>query len=280
MSQRSDIYRELRERIKSFGDLAGQQTTNDLLAQIDLLWRTLLRVRAAMIKTLILQDKIQSSKEVQSEDFLSLFLQIHNPKHEGRMCEHCCGLVQYGITDCPYCGEKVDGQNSKEFLSSIQIDIVAKPKGPNWNIDYSANEMLDKARITKDFEGIETLKPVTSLDEINGPKGMGETRTTTKKRKLSRTATELLRWARRRELCSALPLSLEKLKTLSQGELQLLAMTFKEKSNLTDREIWSKTNADLIQFIRAYQPQKPLDIGPPPVGSIPEINESEAADDE
>lgn len=279
MSQRSEVYRELRDRIKPLGELAGIQSTNGLLKGLDLLWRTLLRVRLIMIKTLIHQGKIESIKDVSAEDFYSLYLQIHNPKRERRLCEHCCGLVEFGITQCPYCGEKVNGQNTKEFLSSISIDIQAKPKSPDWNIDYSSKEMLEKARLKEEFDNTPKLVALTpeKYDQLPGPTGAhlttGEARTRTRKLKLSRSAILILRWARRRELCNAIPLSISQLKELSQGDLILFVQTFQKKTKLSTREIFSSSMNELIRLALGYQGTTPIDVGPPPVGQIPEIDD-------
>lgn len=276
MSQRSEIYREFRERIKTLGELAGQQSTNDLLMGIDQMWRTLLRVRSAMIKTLVIQQKIESGKDVSAEDFASLYLQIHNPKREARLCEHCCGLVEFGISTCPYCGEHVNGQNSNEFIASISIDIQAKPKGPNWNIDYSAKEMLEKARLKEEFDRTPVAVPrATRFEELSGPKGTtGEVRDTNPNRKrLSRSASLLVRWLRRRELCSRFPFTSSQLVKLKQKDLKLLANVFKDKSSMAaESGLVNVPNEELIRIILAHQPQEPmLDIGPPPIGEIPEL---------
>lgn len=278
MSQRSEIYREFRERIKTLGELAGQQSTNDLLSGVDQFWRTLLRVRSAMVKTLHLQGKIESSKDVSAEDFATLYLQIHNPKREARLCEHCCGLVEFGISTCPYCGEHVNGKNSNEFMQSISIDIQSKPKGPNWNIDYSSKEMLDKARLKEEFDKTPVAVPRASrFEELGGPKGTtGETRVTTQRKKLSRSADLLVRWLRKRELCKQLPLSGEQLNKLLQKDLKLLAFVFKDKSSYAgDDGLLNITREELIKLILAHQPSSPiLDIGEPPIniGEIPELD--------
>lgn len=280
MSQRSEIYREFRERIKSLGELAGQQSTNDLLTGIDQMWRTLLRVRSAMIKTLQLQGKIESGKDVSAEDFASLYLQIHNPKREARLCEHCCGLVEFGISTCPYCGEHVNGQNSTEFLTSISIDIQSKPKGPNWNIDYSSKEMLDKARLKEEFDRTPVAVPrVSRFEDLPGPKGTsGETRHRTRKLKISRTAEEILWWVRRRELSQGFPYSMIKLQQFKRGDLAIIVGFFKEKSGLPWEKLWTQPIPELIKFILAHQPQAPFDVGPPPRGEIPEIEYVEEQD--
>lgn len=273
MSQRSEIYREFRERIKSLGELAGQQSNKELLLEVDQFWRSLLKVRSAITKTLIHQGKITDSKEVSAEDFSSLYLQIHNPKREARMCEHCCGTVEFGISTCPYCGEHVNGANTQEFLQSISIDIQAKPKGPNWNIDFSAKEMLEKARLKEEFDKTPVAVPrATRFEELGGPKGTsGETRTHSPATQLSRSAERLARWVRRRELCSQMPLSLHQLKALKQNDLKLLASLFKSKSPHAADGFINLSNDDMIKMILGYQPDKPLDIGPPPVGELPDL---------
>lgn len=278
MSQRSEIYRELREQIKTLGELAGQQSTNDLVAGLDPFWRMLLRVRSAMVKTLKIQNKITDNKDVSADDFASLFLQIHNPKREARLCEHCCGLVEFGISTCPYCGEHVNGQNTQQFINSISIDIQARPKGPNWNIDYSSKEMLDKAKLKEEFDQTPRAIPrVTRFEELGGPKGLSGERVRTYKKKLSRTAQEILWWARQRELAQGFPYSIPKLQQFKRGDLAILAGFFKEKSGLPWEKLWTQPMAELIKFISNNQPQAPFDVGPPPVGEIPEIEFQEEA---
>lgn len=268
MSQRSEIYRDFREKLKSVGELAGQQSTNDLLKGIDQIWRSLIRVRSAMVKTLILQNKITSHAEVPSEDFSTLFLQIHNPKREARLCEHCCGLVEFQLNLCPYCGEQVNGQNSQGFINSITIDIKPNPKAPNWNIDYSGDVLLSEAA-RRAAETLPVIQPRGSTAEaFGGPSGHKQQRVHTNRSKMSRTADELLRWAKRRELLAALPYTPEQLAKLSQASLRSIVYALKLRATA---EVASLPMADLIKIILANQPNTPPPPEPPPVGELPEL---------
>lgn len=272
MSQRSEIYRNFREQLKTVGDLAGQQSTNELLKGVDQLWRSLVRVRSAMVKTLMNQNKIQHHSEVPSEDFSTLFLQIHNPKRDARLCEHCCGLVEFGIISCPYCGEQVNGQNSNQFINSISIDIKVNPKAPNWNIDYASKGILDEAK-KKEIATIPTITPKgRSLDDLNGPKGTdpNDKRRHNGKLKLSRSTADLLRWARLREYAAKFPYSADTLTKLRRGDLHLILNFLKAR---TPDEVIRLSHADTVSLILGHQPQSPVDIGAPPIGELPELDE-------
>lgn len=275
MSQRSEIYRDFREKLKSVGELAGQQSTNDLLKGVDQLWRVLMRVRSAMVKTLILQNKIQNQNEAPIDDFSTLFLQIHNPKKEGRLCEHCCGLVEFGISECPYCGEKVNGHNSPSFISSISIDIKPNPKAPNWNIDYSKDSVLAEAR-RKQIEALPTIQPRGSTAEaFGGPSGVPASRHHSGEKRLSRSACDLIAWARRRELLQRVPYTAEQLTRLSYQELKNIALGIKAR---TYPELRVMKAPEVIRVIMGHQPNHPVDAGPPPVGDLPEFKDIDYVD--
>lgn len=273
MSQRSIIYRDFREKLKSVGELAGQQSTNDLLKGVDQIWRSLIRVRSAMIRTLIDQNKIQHPSEIPSEDFSTVFLQIHNPKREARLCEHCCGLVEFSLNLCPYCGEQVNGQNSDSFINSISIDIKPNPKAPNWNIDYSGDALLEESK-RKAAETLPVIQPRGSTAEaFGGPSGHRVQRVRSQNRnQRSRAADALVRWAKRRELLAALPYTPEQLYKLTQPSLRSIIYALKLRAIA---EVASLSNAEMARIILANQPNKPPPPEPMPIDELPELEGSD-----
>lgn len=278
MSQRSEVFNELRAAVKRLGNLKGKNSTLDLIEGLDDLWANMIRVRAAIVKTLMNKGVIESAKDVDPRDFLSLYLQVHNPKRDSRLCEHCCGSVEFGISTCPYCGEHVNGQNSPQFLSSVVIDFDVQAKGPDWDIDTDPTEILDKNK-KEDISGLEYIKPITKRDDIIGPKGEPTRTNSRRKFTLNRPTRDLVAWMKKRELARHIPYTVDQLQRLSKSHLYLLVSIFKDQTDLDWTQLIGQARDERIRFVLGHQGTKPIDIGEPPYGEFPDLEDIIVEDD-
>lgn len=278
MSQRSDVFKDLRGAVRRLGNLKGKNSTLDLIEGLDDLWAHLIRTRAVIVKALMNRGDITSPKDVDPRDFLSLYLQVHNPKRESRLCEHCCGSVEYGISTCPYCGEHVNGQNSQQFLSSVVIDFDVQSKGPDWDIDTDPTEILEKNK-KEDISGLDYIKPITKRDDIIGPKGEPTRTNSRKKFSLNRPTRDLIAWMKKRELAKHIPYSVDQLQKLSKSHLYLLVSIFKDQTDLDWTQLIGQARDERIRFVLGHQGDKPIDIGEPPYGALPELEDILVEDD-
>lgn len=273
MSQRSEVYTELRKAVRRLGNLKGKNSTISVIESLDDLWSHLIRTRAAIVKTLINRGDIEKPQDVDPRDFLSLYLQVHNPKRDSRLCEHCCGSVEFGISECPYCGEHVNGQNSQQFLSGITIDFDVQQQRPDWDIDTDPTEILKKGRPKDDdIDGLDFIRPITQRDDIIGPKGTAPSR----KRRfytLNRATRDLVAWVKKRELALRIPYTTEQLQKLSRSHLYLLVSLFRDKSELPWIKLMASTREELIRFVLGHQGTKPIDLRDPPHGELPELED-------
>ena len=272
MSQRSDVFKDLRGAVRRLGNLKGKNSTLDLIEGLDDLWAHLIKARAVIVKTLMNRGDIESPKDVDPRDFLSLYLQVHNPKRDSRLCEHCCGSVEFGLHQCPYCGETVNGQNSSQFLSQVVIDFDVQTKAPDWNIDTDPSEILDKNK-KEDIEGLDYIKPITKRDDIIGPKGEPTRTNVRKKFTLNRPTRDLIAWVKKRELAKHIPYTVTQLQKLSKSDIYLLLSIFKDETDASWTQLIGETAENRIRFILGHQGPKPIDIGEPPYGALPDLSD-------
>lgn len=264
MSQRSEVYQQLRQAVKKLSKIEGTSSTLDLISVISDLWPLLIKTRSVMVKTLINRGDLKDTKEIEPFDYLNLYLQIHNPKREHRLCEKCCGPVEFGITECPFCGERVNGPNSKEFLNEVVLNFDLKDKRPDWDIDLSAKEILEKNKPLPPM-----IKPITKVSLTPGPTGLPKRQN---RRTMSRAARDVIAWVKKKELAQHIPYTGAQLKKMSRGELMCLASIFKDKTDLVWTELNFKPVDELSQFILGHQGDKPIDVGPIPKGKMPDLD--------
>lgn len=248
MDERARRYIKLRDSLQNLSKLSKKKcSTNEIMKQLDPLWRAMLKVRSAMIKQLDLPEKPSPL------DFYALYCQIDNTRGK-QVCSDCLSKFEGNI--CPFCWKQVEDMESIKD-ADVLIDFDAVNKQPNWDIKYSLNEF--KKPLPKE------IKPITKRNDIPGPKGKKKDRKkyTRGKSQLSASTVRMIRWERRRELCENFPYTLDFLNNLKRVDdlrsiCTVLAKDFEEIRYLTKDQ--------MIQFVLAKQPDKPIDPGPLPYG--------------
>lgn len=266
---RKEAYLHLREQVKTLKTLQGECATENLIAGLDGLWRAMLRVRKAMLVTLIERNDIAKPKDVDTSDFLALYLQIHNPRLDSRLCDGCLSSVEFGITTCPYCGTEVNGKTTAEAKSQVVIDFDLPDAAPDWNIDTDPTEILDKDKKKAEFDATPVLKPITKRDDIPGPKGISDRGYTKKPESLAKSTRKVLTWVRKKELGQLIPLSPLQLSGMKRQDLMaMLSLIAPEQPVEWWKQVWTWTRADVVQYVLANQGDKPRDPGPVPYGEV------------
>ena len=262
-------YLELREGIKGLGRLKGERSTEEIIERFDSVWRLLLRTRVKMLNTLKKSGRDISG--IQNDDFLSIYLQIHNPKSDTRMCTGCFSSVDHTFSDCPFCGNAFADTNSDDDMVGAIIDFDQPEHRPDWDIDYSNDEMLDKARRKEEANRTPVIKPITKLDEIPGPTGTPFGRPNKKPEQLARSTQSLISWRQREELVKGLPYSPTQLHSMSVNRLRQVADLFPSVDFMKDLN--HLTKHELCEKILGIQHNEKPDIGPMPYGELPEVQQ-------
>lgn len=234
-------------------------TTNELVRELDALWRAMLMVRVTNIRTLVDRDGAKPS-DFEATDFYSIHCQVHGGKSaDVTLCSGCYSQYCTSHDSCPFCNTLNMGNVISK--DDITIDFENLDKTPNWEVDTDSDDMLTE----KDIAGIPEIKPITKRDDIQGPKGKGKKR---KKHKytLSQAARKLIIWSRKKEFGKMMPFSPQVLACYPQPDLKAIAAMMPGY----DRDVvLAYTTEELRQYILAKQPDHPIDPGPPPFGKLP-----------
>lgn len=256
---RAKRYLNLRDKVQSLANINKKEcSTNDLIKQLDPLWRAMLRVRSAIKRQL---DEDGNTSSYEALDFYTLYCRLNNSKGKGVLCSECLSQFTNDNVFCPFCGKPV------EDMESADVDVVIDFEAftPDWEVKAGVKDVVRNpdAVIPKE------IKPITKRDDIPGPKGqkMDYSR---RKYTLSTSTIKYMRWARRREICANFPYTVELLTSYNKmKDLRAIAAACAERYN----DVRFLNRDEAIRFILGHQPSGPVDPGPPPYGRMPEILE-------
>lgn len=252
-------YVQLRDTIKKLGRLQGERSTNEIIEAIDPLWRAMLKVRVDMLTKL--KEGGGNISEIPNSDFLAIFLRLHDcpsGDSDSRLCGDCFSAVGFSLSVCPYCGAPVNGHTTDDDRLKATIDFDQPDHRPDWDIDYTNDEILDKARLKEEAANTPEIKPITQRDDIPGPTGFTYERNR-KQKHLPKSTKLLLAWKEREDLCKQVPFSHETLLLLDHRKLRQIAYLFPSNPRLQD--LAPLTKDELIQKILGVQDTEKPDPG-------------------
>lgn len=276
---RSESYKRLRKSVEGLGKLKGQRSTNQIIEALDPVWRSLLKVRVEILNTL--KERGVDVSKVRNDDFLSLYLQIHNGNSNSRLCNNCFGSVSDTLSICPYCGGDICGLSNNVDRSVATIDFDQTDYSPNWGIDYSAGEILDKEKLIEENQNTPVLTPITKRDDIPGPTGVTQEPRKRSYEKMASSTKDMIKWNRKREFINLMPFTIQYLANLAKSsvkkryanqDLRLIITLFPSGRGIEYSQLLTIKNDELISKILGWQENETPDAGPMPHGSLPEVN--------